>query len=439
MTGIPVTHPFEAEDAVHASGAAPRDAAASGTDTEFGHGPRQMLPRIRIDVFVGSGELGTVANRVARDRRAVRTQIEVHEGGFQEAIARYRDQSPPNLIVVEDHGAPDTLEWNIEALAECCPPTTHLTVIGSRNDIALYRRLTQIGVSDYLVQPIRPLDLLDSIVSIFSEAEDKELGLVLAFVGTRGGAGASTIAHNVAATIGKSLHATTLLIDADLFGTAALQFDFTKPQGFLDAIREGENLDKEMLDRLIHWRDKQLGILAAPDRPDGNLTPDAASLRHLVEQARRLTQFVILDLPHGWTPWIAEALSASDRIALVATPDLPSLRNCRALTDMILKLRPNDAPPEIVLNRMPARGKPPVLAADYERILGRRMAAVIPYDVATAEAEMSGRVLVEDTPRSATAAALGALARQMAGRDETTERKAAPKGLFKRLLGKAAG
>lgn len=446
MSGVQAIMPLPSEDesavlehepTLKTSAAEPVDADRSDLAV-LDAAPRLMLPRIRIDAFVSSSEFESIVGRVAQDRRAVRTEVAVHKGGFKEAVEHYRDQPPANLILIEDHGSADELEWNIETLADCCPPSSNLLVVGTHNDIGLYRRLKQIGVSDYLVQPIRPLDLLSSIVSIFGDADQNELGIVLAFVGTRGGAGASTVAHNVAATLSRTFEATTLLVDADVFGTAALQFDLATPQGFFDALREGENLDGEVLDRLVYWRDKRLGVLAAPDKPDGNLVPDPASLRHLVEQARRLAQFVVLDLPHGWNPWIAEALAMSDRVGLVATPDLPSLRNCRVLLDLVCKLRPNDAPPEIVLNRVPARGKPSVSPADYARTLNRRMAAVIPFDAAAASAEMSGRVLVEGTPASPAATALGTFAAQMAGRDKKAKQKDARKGLMGRLLGRGA-
>ena len=395
---------------------------------------RASLPRLRIDAFIAGDDLAAVIGRSAEDWRAARAEFAIHPGGFEQAMARYREHPAPNLVLIEDAGSAEQLEWNIEALADYCPPSTRLVVIGTRNDIVLYRRLTRLGVSDYLVQPIRPLDLLESIASIFGDPEQSELGSVLAFVGARGGAGASTVAHNVAASLTGSIEATTLLIDADPFGTAALQFDVTSPHGFLDAVREGESLDRSTLDRLVHWRDKRLGLLVAPERPEPNEVVDAEAMRRMIEQARRLAQFVVLDLPHNLSPVTVEALASADRIAIVATPDLPSLRNARTLIEMIEKRRPNDAPPEIVLNRIPQRGKVLVPAEDYVRVLNRHVAAVIPLDSSTASAEMKGRVLVEDAPASSAAAALTLLATHMTGRKKQVSTPT-PKGFLTRLFG----
>lgn len=398
--------------------------------------PRLMLPRIRIDAFVESAPLRAAIECVTQDRRAVRSNFAVHRGGFVEAMNLYRDHPPADLVVIEDSGSAEQLEWQIEALAEFCPPTTRLMVIGERNDIVLYRRLIRIGVSDYLVQPVTPLALLDSIATIFTEEEDsKDLGLVVAFIGTRGGVGSSTVAHNAAAILSRQFEATTLLIDADIgFGTAGLHFDVSSPQGLADVLKEGEDLDREMLERLTHWRDKRFGILTAPDRPDQMAAPDSGAMRHVIDQARRLARYVVLDLPHGWAPWTAEALAAADRVVLVAAPDLPSLRNARTLLALIQKLRPNDEPAQLVLNRMPVRGKPLVSKEDFSRILDRKNILALPSDDAAASAEMAGHVLAETAPASAVVGAIESLMSEMVGREPIATGKVAGRSLIGRLF-----
>ena len=398
--------------------------------------PGLMLPRIRIDAFVESEPLIAAVERVAEDRRAVRSDFSICHGGFVEAIDRYREHAPADLVVIEDSGSADQLEWRVEALAELCPPSTRLVIIGERNDIVLYRRLIKMGVSDYLVQPVKPLALLDSITWIFTEEENpKDIGLVIAFVGARGGVGSSTVAQNTAAVISRDFDATTLLIDADIgFGTAALQFDVSSPHGLADALKERDDLDREVLEKLTHWRNKRFGILTAPDRPDRMAAPEPGAMRHLVDQARRLAKYVILDLPHGWGPWTAEMIAAADRVVVVATPDLPSLRNTRTLLGLIQGMRPNDEPADVVLNRIPARGKPLVSREDFTRTLDRKIAGTLPCDDAAASAEMAGRVLAENAPASEMVIGIELLAARMVGKELRTTRKAARTSLLGRLF-----
>ncbi len=369
-----------------------------------------LLPRIKVDMFAESDSVRDSLDRAAADRRAVRTEFTLLEGSFAAAAERYRDAPSPDLIVVEQQGWVEDLDARIEALAEVCQQRTRLLVIGDRNDVVLYRHLLRAGVSDYLFQPVAPLVFLDAVQSIFdAEGEGGELGRAIAFVGARGGAGASTLAHNVAAAFGRDFELTTLLIDADLgFGTAALQFDVNPPGGLGEALTEGDDLTREVLEPLVHWRDKRMGLLVAPDRERHPAPPEPHAMRQVVDQARRLARIVVLDLPHGWAPWTMEALAAADRVVLVATPDLPSLRNARTLTGALAGLRPNDEPPLLVLNRVVA--KPLVPPEEFAKVLDCEVAARIPVEAAAAGAEMSGTLLADAVPRSEAVLAIMRLA-----------------------------
>ena len=414
---------------------------AAGTDADVlakaaEHQPRAVLPRARIEVFANNPSILSAVDDAAQDRRAVRSEFFVHRGGFAEAIDRYREYPPPDLIIIEESGCSEKLEFQIEALAEFCPPTTRLVIIGERNDILLYRRLTKLGVSDYLVHPITPLIILDGLgVILLEDDAARDLGLVVAVVGARGGVGSSTLAHNAAAILRRRFDATTLLIDADMgFGTAALQFDISPPHSLGDALKERDDLDGEVLERLTYWLDKRFGILAAPDRLDHILSPDPDGMRHLIEQSRRIASYIVLDLPSGWAPQTVEAITAADRVVVVATPDLPSLRNSRNLMEMIRKLRPNDAPAHLVLNRMPTKGKPAISQEDFSRVLDRKISVVLPCDETAVSSEMAGQLLCDTMPRCQVVQSIDALITEIVGRGPLAKASTAPKSLLRRLF-----
>ncbi len=395
-----------------------------------------LLPRIGIDVFTRTGELRESLRRVSADRRAARTAFTFHDGSFAEAAAHYRDALSPDLVIIEQCGWTEDLDWLIEGLAEVCQSTTRVLVIGDRNDVVLYRHLMRSGVSDYLFMPVEPLVVIEAVRAIFQSGDDAaELGTVIAFTGARGGSGASMLAQNTAALLSRDLSATTLLIDADLgFGTAAMQFDISPPCGLGEALTEGDDLDKEVLERLVHWHGKGLGILTAPERAEQIGAPPPQSMREVVDQARRIARYVVLDLPHGWSPWVVEALAAADSVVLVATPDLPSLRNARTLIGLVTALRPNDGPPSLVLNRVAPGDKPPVAPEEFARILNCKIAATIPFEPAAAPAEMAGTILAEMAPKSEAARAMRAFAAAISGRERPNAPPARTGSLLSRLF-----
>ena len=120
-----------------------------------------------------------------------------------------------------------------------------MIVVGRTNDVELYRELMRRGASEYLVAPLSPLQLIEVISGLYLDPAAKPVGRVIAFVGARGGAGSSSIAHNVGWCIAEELNINTTIVDFDLpFGTAGLDFNDEAGQGVADALSAPERLDE---------------------------------------------------------------------------------------------------------------------------------------------------------------------------------------------------
>ena len=90
----------------------------------------------------------------------------------------------------------------------------------------------------------------------------------------------------------------------------------------------------------------------------------------VIDAVRQTTPCVILDMPHGWTPWIKACLLAADDIVIVATPDLASLRNAKNIIELVKHARPNDAPPRLVINQVGMPKRPEIPAKDFAETMG---------------------------------------------------------------------
>lgn len=116
---------------------------------------------------------------------------------------------------------------------------------------------------------------------------------------------------------------------------------------------------------------------------------------------------------------------------MVATPDLPNLRNARALMARLRALRPNDALPKVVLNtcRMPRRKE---LSVDkFAKSIGAETWTTIAFDPATfGNAAAEGRTLREQAPRSKAQGAVKRLSRDLLSQGKTEHRS-----WFRKLLG----
>ncbi|MDP1778504.1 MAG: pilus assembly protein CpaE, partial [Brevundimonas sp.] len=196
-------------------------AAFSPISVSGGHTAEVSVPRIAIHVFAERQDTLAAAERAGQDRRLSRATTQIRIGGVAAAVEAYRHEPTPPLIVVECMKDPQTLLWEVDQLAEVCDAGTKVVVVGATNDILLFRELMRRGVSEYLVAPLQPLQLISAIGGLFADPAQPFVGRSIAFVGARGGTGSSSVAHNTAYAMSERIGANTVIVDYDLpFGTA---------------------------------------------------------------------------------------------------------------------------------------------------------------------------------------------------------------------------
>jgi pilus assembly protein CpaE len=129
------------------------------------------VPRIAIHAFCESPETGQLIHNAGSDRRMAKTHVTVELGGLAAAIERFHDATTPELLMVETGMRGRELFAQLEELAMVCDPDTKVVIIGAANDITLYRELMRRGVSEYLVPPMTPLNVIKTISDLFLDPE----------------------------------------------------------------------------------------------------------------------------------------------------------------------------------------------------------------------------------------------------------------------------
>src|SRR4051812_41054026 len=232
----------------------------------FGAAPHERpVPRISIHAFCEFPDTGAALQRAGADRRLAKAHLTVQLGGIEAAVEHYHGQVTPNLLIVETRLHGQAALDELDRLAEVCDSATKVIVVGRTNDVELYRELMRRGASEYLVAPLSPLQLIEVISGLCLDPGAAPIGRVVAFVGARGGAGSSTLSHNIGWCIAEELHINTTVIDLDLpFGTVGLDFNDEASQGVCDALSAPERLDDTFLDRLLIKRGEHLSLFTAP-------------------------------------------------------------------------------------------------------------------------------------------------------------------------------
>jgi pilus assembly protein CpaE len=393
--------------------------------------PLLFAPKVEIAAFCRSDEVAEVIRAAATDRRLARATMTIKVGGMREATSLYGGVTSPNLVIVESNYDEVPLMAALEALAVECVTGTKVIVIGRSNDVGLYRKLLDAGVSDYLVSPLEPLELVGAVQRCFRDATEK-LGRIVAFIGAKGGTGSSTLAHNVGLAMSKRADADVLVADLDVqFGTVGLNFDAEATQGMADVLNSPDRLDDVLLRRLTVPYADRLHLLPSTADLNRFFILKEGHVDRLLDVARSNSWHIVVDLPHTWMQWTRKVLLEADEIVITATPDLASMRNAKNLIDFLKKERPNDPPPRLVLNKSDTPKLPEIKPKDFVAAVGLEESVCVPFDPQLfGKAANNGRMVIETAPDSKAGRAMASLAWRVGG---TRERRARQKG-FKALI-----
>lgn len=341
------------------------------------------IPRIAIQAFCETAEMARTLEAAGNDRRMSRAHLKVQMGGLPAAVEFYGSAPTPNLVVVESTGKAEDVLSHLDGLADVCDPGTKVLVIGHVNDVVLYRELIRRGVSEYVVAPLDLFQVIGAIGDLYAGPTTAPVGRSIAFIGAKGGSGSSTVAHNVAWSIGKTFGTEVLIADFDLaWGTAGLDFNQDPTQGVLEALNSPDRLDDVLFERLLSKCSDLLSILAAPAMLDRTYDPQEHDFDAILEVARGSVPVVVVDLPHQWNGWVRRQLCEADEVMIVATPDLAGLRNAKSLIDALKGARPNDAAPHLIVNMTGMPKRPEIKPDEFAKALELPVAATIPFDAA---------------------------------------------------------
>ena len=420
--------------------------STTGSDQESGHELVQVgggledtsryakarpIPRISIQAFCENVATAEVLQSATGDRRLAKSHVSVHMGGAPAAVAHYHESPTPNLIIVETTLPRPQMLTELDRLAACCDAGTKVVVIGHTNDVVLYRELLKRGVSEYLIAPIEPLQLIESLSNLYNNPDTDPVGNVIAFIGAKGGVGSSTVCHNTAWAMSEILKADVVVADLDLaFGTTGLDFNQDPIQGIAEALQNPERLDEVLLDRLLTKCSERLSIFAAPVVLDRDYEISADSCDIVLDIVRQNVPFVTVDLPHTWTAWVKRVLLQADEVVVTAVPDLANLRNAKNLIDLLKQSRTNDGPPRLVINMAKTPKRPEISAREFSAALDLQPSQVIEFDSETfGLAANNGQMIEEFAAKAKSAQQFRELALLLAHRREQKDDKKKPSAL----------
>lgn len=208
-------------------------------------------------------------------------------------------------------------------------------------------------------------------------AADAVLGRLVTIFSAKGGCGKTTLSTNLAAALADGGRRHVCLVDLDLaFGDVAIAMQLFPAHTIADAVPLADDLDEEVVRSLLTPHSPGLMVLPAPVEPGAADGIPATLVGNLLHVLRQMFEYVVVDTPPAFTDHVLAAFDESDVVALIATLDVPALKNLKLTVETLDLLNyPRDRW-RIVLNR--ADSKVGLATGEVEKTLAVPIALQIP-------------------------------------------------------------
>ncbi len=327
------------------------------------------------------------------------------------------------IIVQVDPSVPTSMQ-RIAALRSARPEAALIAAMETV-DLKLVRMLVREGVADVVGIPFEPEEIFQTLVAVLettgkADEGEVELAPVIAVTRALGGAGATTVASHLAASLAE--HGSSVcLIDLDIqFGRLADVLGLKPRRNLSDLLEAGDRLDRAFLGSVAAEHSSGISVIAPPSEILPMEALDYEALSRLIYLAQAEYDYVVLDLPVGMTNWILSVLAKADSIILVTQQTLESLRQSRRKLDLFRSLGLDPRLISVVVNRVEKRLFKTIGLADVAEALKRPVSVALKLDEHNIlAAQDQGRLMNDLRPKSPFVAEMRAFSDRLHDRFQT--------------------
>jgi len=253
-------------------------------------------------------------------------------------------------------------------------------------DASVARKLVQMRVSDFLVKPVEPIELVRACARAaqgsHSGGSDAMEAQIYTFLPAAGGVGVTTLAIQTALLLqgGKAGHASVCLVDLDFQHGAVADYLDIEPRLDLNEIEpRPERLDRQLLEVMLSKHSSGLSVISAPSRPAEMRSFDPLVVTRLLDLVSANFDYVVIDMPRTWFSWTDDVLLGSNRLHIVGEMTVPCLKLAKNLLSSIKERLGEGCRPQVIVNRFEQRMFTPGLKlADIEKAFGPAFGGMIP-------------------------------------------------------------
>jgi pilus assembly protein CpaE len=262
-------------------------------------------------------------------------------------------------IVLMDINMPDmdgiTASQEISRVA----PMSQVIMMSVQSEDVYLRRSMGVGARDFLIKPFTSDELSSSIHRVHemgasrpsmrlphddtgesgppprAERPPRPLGKLLMVYSPKGGTGCSVVASNLAIALAKTTSKKVALIDGNLqFGDSDVLLDLQGNRTIVDIVNRIDELDSDLMSVMTTRHPSGIKVLAAPPTPVAfeRISPD--TFKKVLSQLKKDFDYVLLDTWSRLDDMVLGAIDLADRILVVMTPEIPSIKSTKLFFDI---------------------------------------------------------------------------------------------------------
>ncbi len=348
-------------------------------------------------------------------RYALGADVELIQSGPR--VSRVLGENPAHTLVVIGPDVDLEEACELADLERVERPEVGVILLRHRLEVAVLGRALRGGIREVvqaddrtaLADAVRRSRVLTAQLHGHQSGADTRDAKVITVFSAKGGVGKTTLSTNIASYLA-SMHARTLLIDLDLmFGDVAISLQLVPTSSIRDLVAMGGHLDREGLASVLTTdATSGLQVLAAPEDPGEAERIPAALIAEILRVAKPDYDYIVIDTPPSFTEQVLTAFDSSDLTLLIATLDIPAIKNLRVAISTLDTLGTAPDARCIVLNRSDT--KVGLTAEDVENALKAPIAVSIPSNLAVPASTNRGVAIILSEPRSPVSLAIRDLA-----------------------------
>jgi pilus assembly protein CpaE len=350
-----------------------------------------------------AGDLRPRPEVVPCDRLAIVNEVIASSGPFDVMIAGPTVGSKAGLA-------------RMQALHDESPAMSLLLAFDKRPDAAL-RDIVRTGALDLLQLPVSDRMLHDAIERAVAVSRPRmssapagvgaapghgKQGTVFTVASATGGCGKTFYATNLAYFLHQHTGKRTCIIDLDLqFGEVSTALRLRPRYTISDLLAREEQDDADLEAHVAEYvvaHDSGVQVLAAPKDPSDADRIHPADVARVIEAVRAKFDYVVVDTPAALTEIVLAAFDLSDELYIMATMDLPSVRNMGVFLNTMDKLKIPSENVKLILNK--AEKDVGIDVDQITKLFAQGFSSVLPYAREVSKSVNVGTPILAFNPNS---------------------------------------